>query len=123
MKKVIIYVGINLPSEDIANLESKIRHDYETGIIILPFYCKATIIDDCEMPTIKTRPQPDMSKVTRYHDNSIDALIDEALDELSETKHQTSEETDNLCEVHLLSKKQDVPFCEVKTERGGANNE
>lgn len=37
------------------------------------------------------RPQPDMSKVTRYHDNSIDALIDEALDELSETKHQTSE--------------------------------
>lgn len=37
------------------------------------------------------RPQPDMSKVTRYHDTSIDALIDEALDELSETKHQTSD--------------------------------
>lgn len=40
---------------------------------------------------LRDLPKPDMSKVTRYHDNSIDALIDEALDELSDIKHQASE--------------------------------
>lgn len=71
--------------------------------------------------SLSNLPKPDMSKVTRYHDNYLDALIDEALDELSEIKHQASEDADNLCEVLILSKKQDEPFCEVKTERGGAN--
>ena len=31
---------------------------------------------------LKDLPTPDSKKVTRYHDNSIDALIDEALDDM-----------------------------------------
>ena len=57
---------------------------------------------------LRDLPKPDMSKVTRYHDNSIDALIDEALDELSEIKHQASETADKLSDELL---------------RGGASND
>lgn len=32
--------------------------------------------------SLKDLPTPDPKKVTRYHDNSLDALIDEALDEM-----------------------------------------
>lgn len=31
---------------------------------------------------LKDLPTPDPKKVSRYHDNSLDALIDEALDEM-----------------------------------------
>lgn len=30
----------------------------------------------------KDAPTPDKQKATRYHDNSVDALFDEALDEM-----------------------------------------
>lgn len=33
---------------------------------------------------LKDLPTPDPKKVTRYHDNSFDALIDEALDQMDE---------------------------------------
>ena len=58
--------------------------------------------------SMQDAPKPDMSKATRYHDTSIDALIDEALDELSEIKHQASETADKLSDELL---------------RGGASNE
>lgn len=31
-------------------------------------------------------PKPDASKMSRYHDNYLDALIDEALDEMQKEK-------------------------------------
>ena len=45
---------------------------------------------------LRDLPKPDMSKVTRYHDNSIDALIDEALDEMSQIRTKASDEADRL---------------------------
>ena len=47
-RKVIIKCKINLPASDMQALEKKLRRDYDTGLMLIPYYCDAIVADDVE---------------------------------------------------------------------------
>lgn len=46
MKKVIIQINTNINCEEMKKLEEKFRKEYQEGLLILPHFCMATVIDD-----------------------------------------------------------------------------
>lgn len=45
-KTVVIKCKATLPAESFITLEKKLRKDYETGFILVPFYCDVFIADE-----------------------------------------------------------------------------
>jgi hypothetical protein len=46
MRKVLIRVNMNIPKEDLAELEKKLKNDFENGLVIIPWYCSGYVIGD-----------------------------------------------------------------------------
>ena len=46
MQQIVIKCNINLPKAELDALEEKLRHDYETGFILIPYYCD--LVMPCE---------------------------------------------------------------------------
>lgn len=46
MRKVLIRVDMNIPEEELAELEKKLKKDFENGLVIIPWYCSGYVIGD-----------------------------------------------------------------------------
>lgn len=55
MKRIIIKIEVDLPAEERAMLEAKFRKEYESGLMIIPHFCSALVVDEVEFPSFTRR--------------------------------------------------------------------